>query len=78
MCIQLQIFLTIDFGLNLISGFLRSVTHEKCLVQINASDDRSTSMIESKILDVVQMNSVIPDSKPKCLVSLCLQSFGYV
>ncbi|RZR91447.1 hypothetical protein BHM03_00019561, partial [Ensete ventricosum] len=35
---------------------------------INASDDRSASMIESKILDVVQMNSVMPDSKPKCLI----------
>ncbi|XP_073010337.1 uncharacterized protein [Typha latifolia] len=38
------------------------------VVEINASDDRSTSTIESKILDVVQMNSVMPDSKPKCLV----------
>ncbi|XP_020107967.1 chromosome transmission fidelity protein 18 homolog isoform X2 [Ananas comosus] len=38
------------------------------VVEINASDDRSASSIESKILDVVQMNSVMPDSKPKCLV----------
>ncbi|XP_038981046.1 chromosome transmission fidelity protein 18 homolog [Phoenix dactylifera] len=38
------------------------------VVEINASDDRSTSTIESKILDVVQMNSIMPDSKPKCLV----------
>ncbi|KAL0366754.1 UNVERIFIED_CONTAM: Chromosome transmission fidelity protein 18 [Sesamum radiatum] len=38
------------------------------VVEINASDDRSTSTIEAKILDVVQMNSVIADSKPKCLV----------
>ncbi|KAF8388367.1 hypothetical protein HHK36_027033 [Tetracentron sinense] len=35
---------------------------------INASDDRSSSTIEAKILDVVQMNSVMADSKPKCLV----------
>lgn len=41
-------------------------------LQINASDDRSASMIESKVLDVVQMNSVMPHSKPKCLVSLTL------
>ncbi|KAJ8483655.1 hypothetical protein OPV22_016140 [Ensete ventricosum] len=39
-----------------------------CVLEINASDDRSASMIESKILDVVQMNSVMPDSKPKCLI----------
>ncbi|KAK2971059.1 hypothetical protein RJ640_003251 [Escallonia rubra] len=38
------------------------------VVEINASDDRSSSTIEAKILDVVQMNSVIADSKPKCLV----------
>ncbi|XP_058094701.1 uncharacterized protein LOC131240469 [Magnolia sinica] len=38
------------------------------VVEINASDDRSASTIESKILDVVQMNSVMADSKPKCLV----------
>lgn len=38
------------------------------VVEINASDERSSSTIESKILDVVQMNSVIGDSKPKCLV----------
>ncbi|KAF5736657.1 chromosome transmission fidelity protein 18 [Tripterygium wilfordii] len=38
------------------------------VVEINASDDRSTSTIESKILDVVQMSSVMADSRPKCLV----------
>ncbi|KAM3327037.1 chromosome transmission fidelity protein 18 isoform X1 [Capsicum chacoense] len=38
------------------------------VVEINASDDRSTSSIEAKIHDVVQMNSVNADSKPKCLV----------
>ncbi|KAK9137857.1 hypothetical protein Sjap_008451 [Stephania japonica] len=38
------------------------------VVEINASDDRSSSTIEAKILDVVQMNSVMVDSKPKCLV----------
>ncbi|KAL0433049.1 UNVERIFIED_CONTAM: Chromosome transmission fidelity protein 18 [Sesamum latifolium] len=38
------------------------------VVEINASDDRSSSTIEAKILDVVQMNSVIADSRPKCLV----------
>ncbi|XP_012092645.1 chromosome transmission fidelity protein 18 homolog isoform X2 [Jatropha curcas] len=38
------------------------------VVEVNASDDRSSSTIESKILDVVQMNSVMADSKPKCLV----------
>ncbi|KAK3025456.1 hypothetical protein RJ639_041342, partial [Escallonia herrerae] len=38
------------------------------VVEINASDNRSSSTIEAKILDVVQMNSVIADSKPKCLV----------
>ncbi|KAL8260028.1 hypothetical protein R6Q59_027981 [Mikania micrantha] len=38
------------------------------VVEINASDDRSSSTIETKILDVVQMNSVIADSRPKCLV----------
>ncbi|KAG6787907.1 hypothetical protein POTOM_003954 [Populus tomentosa] len=37
-------------------------------VEINASDDRSSSTIEAKILDVVQMNSVMADSRPKCLV----------
>ncbi|KAL6503553.1 hypothetical protein OROGR_025476 [Orobanche gracilis] len=36
--------------------------------KINASDDRSSFTLEAKILDVVQMNSVISDSKPKCLV----------
>ncbi|CBI38984.3 unnamed protein product, partial [Vitis vinifera] len=38
------------------------------VVEINASDDRSSSTIEAKILDVVQMNSVMADSKPNCLV----------
>nr|XP_027118988.1 chromosome transmission fidelity protein 18 homolog isoform X1 [Coffea arabica]XP_027118989.1 chromosome transmission fidelity protein 18 homolog isoform X1 [Coffea arabica]XP_027118991.1 chromosome transmission fidelity protein 18 homolog isoform X1 [Coffea arabica]XP_027118992.1 chromosome transmission fidelity protein 18 homolog isoform X1 [Coffea arabica] len=38
------------------------------VVEINASDDRSASTIETKILDVVQMNSVVSDSKPKCLI----------
>ncbi|KAA8548452.1 hypothetical protein F0562_000136 [Nyssa sinensis] len=38
------------------------------VVEINASDDRSSSTIEARILDVVQMNSVMADSKPKCLV----------
>ncbi|XP_063937571.1 uncharacterized protein LOC108193631 isoform X3 [Daucus carota subsp. sativus] len=38
------------------------------VVEINASDDRSSSTIEAKILDVVQMNSIMADSKPKCLV----------
>ncbi|GJN30978.1 hypothetical protein PR202_gb19329 [Eleusine coracana subsp. coracana] len=38
------------------------------LAHINASDDRSASSIESKILDVVQMNSIMSDSKPKCLI----------
>ncbi|XP_073276640.1 uncharacterized protein [Primulina huaijiensis] len=38
------------------------------VVEINASDDRSSAAIEAKILDVVQMNSVIADSKPKCLI----------
>ncbi|KAL5990448.1 hypothetical protein ACLOJK_011350 [Asimina triloba] len=38
------------------------------VVEINASDDRSSSVIESKILDAVQMNSVLADSKPNCLV----------
>ncbi|CAL0303132.1 unnamed protein product [Lupinus luteus] len=37
-------------------------------VEVNASDDRSASTIESKILDVVQMNSVLSSSRPKCLV----------
>ncbi|KAF9611196.1 hypothetical protein IFM89_027510 [Coptis chinensis] len=36
--------------------------------KINASDDRSSSTIEAKILDVVQMNSIMSDAKPKCLV----------
>ncbi|KAF3457642.1 hypothetical protein FNV43_RR02300 [Rhamnella rubrinervis] len=38
------------------------------VVEVNASDDRSSSVIEAKILDVVQMNSVTVDSRPKCLV----------
>ncbi|XP_026387947.1 chromosome transmission fidelity protein 18 homolog [Papaver somniferum] len=38
------------------------------VVEINASDDRSSSSIEAKILDVVQMNSVMADAKPKCLI----------
>ncbi|CAN6320570.1 unnamed protein product [Urochloa humidicola] len=38
------------------------------VVEINASDDCSASSIETKILDVVQMNSIMSDSKPKCLV----------
>ncbi|KAF5199465.1 Chromosome transmission fidelity protein 18-like protein [Thalictrum thalictroides] len=38
------------------------------VVEINASDDRSSSTIEAKILDVVQMNSIMSDGKPKCLV----------
>ncbi|RZB42836.1 chromosome transmission fidelity protein 18 homolog isoform X1 [Glycine soja] len=38
------------------------------VVEVNASDDRSTASIEAKILDVVQMNSVLSDSRPKCLV----------
>ncbi|XVF38043.1 hypothetical protein REPUB_Repub20aG0063800 [Reevesia pubescens] len=38
------------------------------VVEVNASDDRSSSTIEAKILDVVQMNSVMADARPKCLV----------
>ncbi|XP_048235422.1 chromosome transmission fidelity protein 18 homolog isoform X3 [Ricinus communis] len=38
------------------------------VVEVNASDDRSSSTIEAKILDVVQMNSIMADSRPKCLV----------
>ncbi|KAB2064953.1 hypothetical protein ES319_A09G056300v1 [Gossypium barbadense] len=38
------------------------------VVEVNASDDRSASTIEAKILDVVQMNSVMADARPKCLV----------
>ncbi|CAA6673279.1 unnamed protein product [Spirodela intermedia] len=38
------------------------------VVEINASDDRSSSTIESKIIDVLQMNSVTADTRPKCLV----------
>ncbi|XP_071720190.1 uncharacterized protein [Rutidosis leptorrhynchoides] len=38
------------------------------VVEINASDDRSSSTIETKILDVIQMNSVMSDSRPNCLV----------
>uniref|UniRef100_F6GZ39 ATPase AAA-type core domain-containing protein n=1 Tax=Vitis vinifera TaxID=29760 RepID=F6GZ39_VITVI len=38
------------------------------VVEINASDDRSSSTIEAKILYVVQMNSVMVDLKPNCLV----------
>ncbi|KAJ4722941.1 chromosome transmission fidelity protein 18-like [Melia azedarach] len=38
------------------------------VVEVNASDDRSSSTIETKILDVVEMDSVMADSKPKCLV----------
>ncbi|XP_050219762.1 uncharacterized protein LOC126670137 [Mercurialis annua] len=38
------------------------------VVEINASDDRSSSTIEAKILDVIQMNSVMADARPKCLV----------
>lgn len=40
------------------------------ILQINASDERSAAAIETRILDVVQMNSVTADSRPKCLVSL--------
>lgn len=38
------------------------------VVEVNASDDRSSSTIGAKILDVVQMNSVSADLRPKCLV----------
>ncbi|KAL5702496.1 hypothetical protein ACHQM5_027709 [Ranunculus cassubicifolius] len=38
------------------------------VVEINASDERSASTIETKILDVLQMNSIMSDGKPKCLV----------
>ncbi|KAF8015991.1 hypothetical protein BT93_H1517 [Corymbia citriodora subsp. variegata] len=38
------------------------------VVEINASDDRSSATVEAKILDVVQMDSVMADSKPKCLI----------
>ncbi|KAK4266311.1 hypothetical protein QN277_027254 [Acacia crassicarpa] len=38
------------------------------VVEVNASDDRSTSTIESKILNVVEMNSIMSDSRPQCLV----------
>ncbi|KFK42813.1 hypothetical protein AALP_AA1G041900 [Arabis alpina] len=38
------------------------------VVEINASDERSAVAIETRILDVVQMNSVTADSRPKCLV----------
>ncbi|KAK9725766.1 hypothetical protein RND81_05G167700 [Saponaria officinalis] len=36
--------------------------------EINASDDRSSTILETKILDAVQMNSIMADSKPKCLI----------
>ncbi|KAH9620440.1 hypothetical protein KSS87_004132 [Heliosperma pusillum] len=36
--------------------------------EINASDDRSSTILEKKILDAVQMNTIMGDSKPKCLI----------
>lgn len=38
------------------------------VVEVNASDERSSSTIEAKILDVVQMNSVTANCRPRCLV----------
>ena len=46
-------------------------------LDINASDDRSSSTIEAKILDVVQMNSVMADSKPNCLVHFIFQPLKF-
>lgn len=47
------------------------------ILQINASDERSASAIETRILDVVQMNSVTADSRPKCLVCLTYSLFAW-
>jgi len=47
------------------------------ILQINASDERSASAIETRILDVVQMNSVTADSRPKCLVCFTYSLFAW-
>ncbi|KYR00459.1 AAA ATPase domain-containing protein [Tieghemostelium lacteum] len=36
--------------------------------EINASDDRSGESFETKLLSTIEMQSVIKDSKPKCLI----------
>lgn len=57
-CLQVSIIL-----------FLCIKSSSTCVIlQINASDERSAAAIETRILDVVQMNSVTADSRPKCLV----------
>ncbi|XP_047324218.1 chromosome transmission fidelity protein 18 homolog [Impatiens glandulifera] len=53
---------------------LAHVTARHCgyrVVEINASDDRSSSTLEAKIQSVVEMDirdSIMADSKPRCLV----------
>ena len=56
--------------------FLLVLTTFELFMQINASDDRTSSTIESKILDAIQMNSVLGDARPNCLVSLSLSLFS--
>ncbi|XP_024521567.1 chromosome transmission fidelity protein 18 homolog [Selaginella moellendorffii] len=38
------------------------------VVEINASDDRTASSFQTKILDALQMKTVTGDSKPNCLI----------
>eukprot|EP00850_Spirogloea_muscicola_P004567 SM000019S05111 [mRNA] locus=s19:1074054:1081504:+ [translate_table: standard] len=50
---------------------LAHIVAEHCgyrVVEINASDDRSTSRLKDKMLDAVQMQPVITDGRPNCLI----------
>ncbi|KAG0606534.1 hypothetical protein M758_9G148800 [Ceratodon purpureus] len=38
------------------------------VVEINASDDRVAATLQAKILDAIQMKSVLGDNRPNCLV----------
>eukprot|EP00850_Spirogloea_muscicola_P010707 SM000064S19729 [mRNA] locus=s64:153757:161302:- [translate_table: standard] len=50
---------------------LAHIVAEHCgyrVVEINASDDRSSSRLKDKMLDAVQMQPVITDGRPNCLI----------
>eukprot|EP00850_Spirogloea_muscicola_P006172 SM000029S10467 [mRNA] locus=s29:313841:321290:+ [translate_table: standard] len=50
---------------------LAHIVAEHCgyrVVEINASDDRSSSRVKDKMLDAVQMQPVITDGRPNCLI----------
>jgi hypothetical protein len=59
-------------GLAIVSSWGNAGSRHELLlvpVQVNASDDRSANTLKERILDAVQMQPVMGDRRPNCVVS---------